>query len=583
MKTKQARPIDFAPTVASIRYPGLTRKGRELDSVSEAALRRLSVFSYLQQRDCMWILFMGGTGTGKSTLFNAFMRESISEVGVERPKTRGPIAYAHRECRLKEGFPFVHVRIAEIPWPSASGLPASGSAGHLELLEHKKADFSHLIFVDTPDLDSVEEENRKITRDFYLLCHAVVYVTSQEKYADEVPSRFLGELIKKGKPYFFVFNKADERNGAEDAAEVLGEKEIFLDRSRVWSIPRLPFAGPEAVSRCTEFQSLRSALLKSLSAEAAQSAKAAALLGLARELERDSARLLFLAEQESEAAEAWLARLNELSDRICSSFVLEQEERFAREGQESLAREIRKLFARYDLLAGPRRFVRGVAAVPLRLLGFFKPARNRREDLQRVRQKIDLIPVQEALDRLNRLAFERLSPEDESAPLFAAMRKPGIVLTENEVETMILEEEERIEEWVKSTFEELAREIPAGKRWGIYSTSVVWGVLILVFATAVGGGFTILDAAVDSALAPFVTKGAVELFAAREIRKIARELSVRYREALLSVLHLQRRRYEDCLLSFTMPASSLDGLREFSKFARRRVVDLERRLHERAP
>ena len=110
-----------------------------------------------------------------------------------------------------------------------------------------------------------------------------------------------------------------------------------------------------------------------------------------------------------------------------------------------------------------------------------------------------------------------------------------------------------MEEWLKQTFDELSREIPAAKKWGIYSTSVVWGILILTFETAVGGGFTVIDAAVDSALAPLMTKGAVELFAAREIRRIAGELSVRYREALLSVLRLQSRRYEECLRSVMFP------------------------------
>jgi len=571
---KQIHPIHFAPAIGAVRYPGLTGEGRELDPVSESTVRRLAVFSYLQQRDCIWILFVGGTGTGKSTLFNAFLKKSVSEAGVERPTTQGPIAYVHRECRLKEGFPFTHILIAEVPHAAASGLPVSGSPGHLEVLEHEKDDLSHLILVDTPDLDSIEEENRKITGDFYLLSDAVVYVTSQEKYADDVPCRFLGELVKQGKPYFFVFNKADEKSRAQDVVDALGEKEVFLDRSRIWLIPHTPSAGPEKIAECQAFRSFRSHLLETLSTEAARSVRTGALLGLAQELDRDAARLLFLAEQETKASEGWLTRLNDLSDQICGRFMKEQEERFARESQESLAREIRKLFARYDVLAAPRRFIRGVVSMPLRLLGFLRPVRDRREDLYRVRQKIDLIPVQEALDRLNRLVFERLSPRDESTPLFTAMRRSGVVLGEDEVEAFILNEEKRIEDWIKSTFEELAREIPAGKRWGIYSTSVVWGILILVFETAVGGGFTVLDAAVDSALAPFVTKGAVELFAAREIRKIAKELSSRYREALLSVLRLQRQRYEDCLRSLMTSPATLNDLRKFRDCTRKLAAEL---------
>jgi len=77
---------------------------------------------------------------------------------------------------------------------------------------------------------------------------------------------------------------------------------------------------------------------------------------------------------------------------------------------------------------------------------------------------------------------------------------------------------------------------------------------------AVGGGFTVLDAALDSALAPFVTKGAVELFAYQELRRLARELADRYREGLLSVLHDQRTRYQACLQALVTSGDTVEEL-----------------------
>jgi hypothetical protein len=107
---------------------------------------------------------------------------------------------------------------------------------------------------------------------------------------------------------------------------------------------------------------------------------------------------------------------------------------------------------------------------------------------------------------------------------------------------------------MEMTFQQLAEEIPKGKRWGIYSTSVLWGILLITLETAVGGGFTLLDAVLDSVLAPFITKGATELFAYGEIQKAARELGKRYCEGLLSALHLQKRHYIECLWA-VMPTS----------------------------
>ncbi|NTV59093.1 MAG: hypothetical protein HGA74_17680, partial [Deltaproteobacteria bacterium] len=118
------------------------------------------------------------------------------------------------------------------------------------------------------------------------------------------------------------------------------------------------------------------------------------------------------------------------------------------------------------------------------------------------------------------------------------------------------QEQERLEQWLENQFETLSQGIPWAKKWGIYSTSIVWGILIIAFEIVVGGGFSILDAALDSAIAPFVTKGAVELFAYHEIRKVAKELAQRYQDGLLSVMKVQERRYEACLDSL-LPAEEL--------------------------
>ncbi|MBW1710500.1 MAG: hypothetical protein JRJ73_11540, partial [Deltaproteobacteria bacterium] len=124
----------------------------------------------------------------------------------------------------------------------------------------------------------------------------------------------------------------------------------------------------------------------------------------------------------------------------------------------------------------------------------------------KVQKKIDLSPVQAALERFNRLVLEELSPPDENAPLFKGLRQPEVMLTDEEIKERIWEEQEKLAVWLSETFEELSRGIPKTKEWGIYSTSILWGILILSLETVIGGGFTIIDAALDSALAPFVTK-----------------------------------------------------------------------------
>ena len=113
----------------------------------------------------------------------------------------------------------------------------------------------------------------------------------------------------------------------------------------------------------------------------------------------------------------------------------------------------------------------------------------------------------------------------------------------------------------------MSRGIPWAKKWGIYSTSILWGILIIAFEIIVGGGFSILDAAMDSAIAPFVTKGAVELFAYHEIQRVARELSRRYQDGLVSVMKEQEKRYEASLDSLLAPEEVVESLRAMIKLA----------------
>ena len=141
------------------------------------------------------------------------------------------------------------------------------------------------------------------------------------------------------------------------------------------------------------------------------------------------------------------------------------------------------------------------------------------------------------------------------------------MMSEEEIKTRVWKEQDQLSIWLEENFQDLAKEIPKGKKWGIYSTSILWGALILSFEAAIGGGISVLEATLDSALAPFVTKGAVELFAYREIEKVGRDLARRYQEGLLAVVREQRDRYEAALRSL-MPSSetvqALESLKQLT-------------------
>ena len=135
--------------------PGLTSDVAEIDRLWRNVSRNLAVFAYKNRIPCLWVVFVGGTGTGKSTVFNALCGESLSETGVERPKTVGPIIYAHGDCQVEKDFPFHSVQLVTVDGGGVDSRPAAGSPGQVTVLKHGREELSHLVVVDTPDLDSV--------------------------------------------------------------------------------------------------------------------------------------------------------------------------------------------------------------------------------------------------------------------------------------------------------------------------------------------------------------------------------------------------------------------------------------------
>jgi hypothetical protein len=278
-----------------------------------------------------------------------------------------------------------------------------------------------------------------------------------------------------------------------------------------------------------------------------------------------------LTDKEQEATREWLKRLRHLEVEISDAFIREQRESFSSKSTDVLKGEIRRLFSRYDILAKPRRAIQETLLAPLRLIGILEKRddRKHKEELRRVRQKVDLVPIQAAVEKLNHFVLEKLSPPDEDSPLFKRLREPETALTAEGIRDLVWKAQDQLEDWLEKRFEALSGSLPRTKRWGIHTTSVLWGVLIVAFEAAVGGGFTLIDAVLGSALAPFVTKGTVELFAYHEIQKITRELAERYQREMLAVIHAQEERYERCLQSLMMPEEAREAFERLGSQAAR--------------
>mgnify|MGYP005619927191 CR=1 FL=1 len=542
-----------------LQCPGLTNRHTRLNKLIETISKALQAQEFKRKTSVLWCVIAGGTGTGKSSIFNALIGSNLSASGIERPKTNGPIAYAH------VSFPEISETAGILPpvqrpdGDETAPPPTSGTPDRLVLLTHRRGDMQHMVLVDTPDLDSLDHAGKNTAENISLPADFVIFVASQEKYADEVPAGFLREVVHRGTPCLFVLNKGAPEISREEIRETLEIQGIRLPPVRILIIPYGVLPGRELQ---THLDSLANAFFQECAPGNVASLRQRSIKQLGGLIAESAGEAVEIIEEEIKESKLWLEKLTALHSRSCEAFLRTEEARLTDERTRHLRVEVRKVFSRYDVLAGPRRLIQSVLVFPLRLLGLSSThsSRDRKEKLATMRGQLDLSPLFAALEGFNRSVLESLPPVDPSAPVYSQLRKTP-TLDESEVYEMVADAQKELEEWLASTFEELERKLPRSRKWGIYTTAVMWGVLVVSLETALGGGFTVIDAAVGSALAPFATKGAVELFALREIQRIARELTRRLRESLLSVLDEQKARYEQHFVSLMPKTGAIDRLK----------------------
>ncbi len=156
----------------------------------------------------------GSTGSGKSTLVNSLLRARLTKPGILRPTTTSPVLVAHPD---------------DLAWfDSGKVLPnlvRSSTPVHDSRALHVVAHDSlppGLALLDAPDIDSIDDANRRLSRQLLSAADLWVFVTSAARYADAVGWELLEQAAARDTVVSVVLNRCPA-DATEDLRSHLSE------------------------------------------------------------------------------------------------------------------------------------------------------------------------------------------------------------------------------------------------------------------------------------------------------------------------------------------------------------------------
>lgn len=191
------------------------------------------------------VALIGGTNTGKSTLYNLLLGARIAlpcgtAIGTKAVALSVPDEAADLFADAAFLTDFDHQ-----PWRDPAQLNAPGEAGRPRLFLHRRESGLAVALADTPDIDSLDRANHRAAEALFFAAEAVIFVASDQKYADEACLRLQAAAPRFRKAVMVVCNRTAP--DSEAYADLVANKlpAVGLAGVPTLAIPVLPAAALE--------------------------------------------------------------------------------------------------------------------------------------------------------------------------------------------------------------------------------------------------------------------------------------------------------------------------------------------------
>ncbi|GAA0808627.1 GTPase family protein [Spirilliplanes yamanashiensis] len=262
-------------------------------TVVERAGARLAL-----SRDHTVVALAGSTGSGKSSLFNALARLTLSQVGVRRPTTG--VAHACVWGPLEDANKL-------LDWVGV--LPRHRYIRESALDGDDEAALRGLVLLDLPDFDSVEQAHRLEVDRLLGLVDLIVWVVDPQKYADRsLHAGYLRQFGRHRDVTVVVLNQADRLRPA-DAEKVVADLRRLLVEDGLEGVPSFATSAREPALQVE----LRELLEKTIAK------REAALRRLAGDVDTVAGRLTELVGRPADSDRVDRATVRQLTDALAAS------------------------------------------------------------------------------------------------------------------------------------------------------------------------------------------------------------------------------------------------------------------------
>jgi len=178
------------------------------------------------------LVVLGGTGTGKSTVVNRLLGQTVSATSYRRTFTSGAVAAA-----IPKNLPAQWLNVEhEMADPAAS--PARGRAGALVVVPLETDLLQHITLVDTPDLDGDQPSHHAEADRAFRWADALLLLVTPEKYQMTELLPYYRLAARYRLAAFFVMNKCEQQPVADDYEKLLRSQDPQFREAEVFVVPR---------------------------------------------------------------------------------------------------------------------------------------------------------------------------------------------------------------------------------------------------------------------------------------------------------------------------------------------------------